>query len=104
LKKKTYDKANWDFMKEVLVQKEFLQKWIEWVMQSVEGGKVSIIVNNEQGNYFMAYKDLRQGDLLSPLPFIFVMNALDAMLHSIKIKGRIIDLVPHLLEGGMTHL
>jgi hypothetical protein len=32
------------------------------------------------------------------------MNALDAMLHSTKIKGRIIDLVPHLLEGGMTHL
>jgi hypothetical protein len=35
-------------MKKVLVQKEFLEKWIEWVMQYVEGGKVSINVNNEK--------------------------------------------------------
>jgi hypothetical protein len=41
---------------------------------------------------------------LSPLPFIFVVDALDVMLYSTKIKGRIIGLVPHLLEGGITHL
>jgi hypothetical protein len=91
-------------MKKVLVQKEFLEKWIEWVMQYVEGGKVSINVNNEQANYFRTYKGLRQGDLLSPLPFIFVVDAFDVMLYSTKIKGRIIGLVPHLLEGGITHL
>jgi hypothetical protein len=35
---KTYDKVNLDFLKEVLVQKEFPRKWLEWATQAVEGG------------------------------------------------------------------
>lgn len=66
---KPYDKVHWDFLKEVLVQKRFPSKWINWVMQTMEGGRVSINVNNEQGSYFRTYKGLRQGDPLSPLLF-----------------------------------
>jgi hypothetical protein len=44
--------VNRDFLKEVLLKKEFPLKWIEWVMQAVQGGKVSINVNGEQGLSF----------------------------------------------------
>jgi hypothetical protein len=50
--KKTYDRVHWDFMREVLEQKDFPSKWIQWVMQSLEVGRVSINVNNEQGGIF----------------------------------------------------
>jgi hypothetical protein len=84
---KAYDKVNCEFMKEVLTQKRFPSKWIEWIMQSIEGGKVSINVNNEQGKYFKTYKGLRQGDPLSLLLFNLVVDALAAMLDAAKKKG-----------------
>jgi hypothetical protein len=56
---KAYNKVNWDFMREVMVQKDFPRKWIDWVMQSVEGGRVCINVNNEQGKFFRTFKGLR---------------------------------------------
>jgi hypothetical protein len=70
------------------------------VMQSVEGGKVSIDVNNEQGKYFWTFKGLRQDDPLSLLLFNVVVYALAAMLESAKPRGRILGLVPHPVEGG----
>jgi hypothetical protein len=48
---------------------------------------------------------MRQGDPLSPLLLNLVVDALVTMLESTKRNGRrIIGLVPHLLEGGLTHL
>jgi hypothetical protein len=44
---KAYDRVHWVFLKEVMILKGFPNKWMDWVMQSVEGGKVSINVNNE---------------------------------------------------------
>lgn len=42
---KAYDKVQWGFMMEVLEKKNFLEKWIEWMKQVIEGGRVGIIVN-----------------------------------------------------------
>jgi hypothetical protein len=58
---KVYDKVNWEFMKEVLVLKGFPGRWCDWVMQAVEGAKVCINVNSEQGRFFGTSKGLRQG-------------------------------------------
>jgi hypothetical protein len=35
---KACDRVHWDFMREVLVQKDFPSKWIQWVMQFGGGG------------------------------------------------------------------
>jgi hypothetical protein len=58
---KACDKVNWEFLKEVLVQKGFPGKRIDWIMKTVEGGKVCINVNNEQGEFSRTFKVLRQG-------------------------------------------
>jgi hypothetical protein len=67
-------------------------------------GRVSINVNNEHGRYFRTFKDLRQGDPLSLLLFNLVVDALSALLEAASRNGRISGLVPHLVEGGLTHL
>jgi hypothetical protein len=34
---KAYDGVHWEFLKEVMILKDFPKKWMDWVMQSVEG-------------------------------------------------------------------
>ena len=36
---KAYDKVSWRFLEEVLRNKGFDERWIEWVLKSVCGGK-----------------------------------------------------------------
>jgi len=37
---KAYDKVRWDFLEEVMLGKGLLAIWIDWVMQTVRGGRV----------------------------------------------------------------
>ena len=60
--------------------------------------------NGERGEYFKSYKGLRQGDPLSPLLFNLVADALSAMLSRACEAGIIQGVVPHLVEGGLSHL
>jgi hypothetical protein len=101
---KAYDKVNWGFLIEVLKQKNFSETWISWIKQCVEGGKVGIKINGVHGNFFDTHKGLRQGDPLSPLLFNLVSDALGTMLDKARLSGEIKGLVPHLVEGGLSHL
>jgi hypothetical protein len=54
--------------------------------------------------FFDTHRGLRQGGPLSPLLFNLVSDALATMLDNAKRAGKIKGLVPHLIEGGITHL
>jgi len=60
----------------VLERKGLSRKWIEWAMQAVQGGRVAIDLNGEKGPFFRSFKDLKQGDPLSPILFNLVANVL----------------------------
>lgn len=101
---KTYDKVSWSFMMEVLRKKKLPNKWMEWMKQIVEGGRVGVNINGTPGDFFNTHKGLRQGDPLSPLLFNLVSDALATMLENAKEAGEIRGLMKHLVEGGLTHL
>ena len=63
-----------------------------------------INLNGENGPYFKTHRGLRQGDPLSPLLFNLAVDALDHILATVKCKGHIKGVVPHLVEGGLTHI
>ena len=47
---------------------------------------------------------VRQGDPLSPLLFDMVVDGMDAILTKACQAGHIQGVVPHLIEGGISHL
>lgn len=81
--------------------KKIPPKWIEWIKQCVEGGKVGVNINGEHGNFFDTHKGLRQGDPLSPLLFNLISDALATMLDNARRTGQIRGLVQHLVEGAL---
>lgn len=95
-----YDSVKWGFVREVMVRKGFDEKLIRWIMSTVEGGRVCININGENGPYLKTHRGLRQGDPLSPLLFNLVGDAVGHMLNKAKQKGHIKGLVPHLVQGG----
>lgn len=101
---KTYDRVQWPFLVEVMRKKNFGEKFIGWIINAVEGGRVAININGEQGEFFRTYRGLRQGDPLSPILFNLVGDALDLILESAKKAGVLEGLTPNLIEGGITHL
>jgi hypothetical protein len=57
--KKAYDKINWSFVQQILRMKGFAPKWCQWVASFMEGGHVSVKVNDQVGKKFQTKKDVR---------------------------------------------
>jgi hypothetical protein len=101
---KAYDRVNWDFLKEVLLRKGFSGAYMHRILQLVSGGQTAISINGEIGPFFRNKRGVRQGDPISPLLFDLVADALDGMLTRAKEAGHFAGVVPHLIEGGVSHL
>ncbi|XP_073362153.1 secreted RxLR effector protein 78-like [Aegilops tauschii subsp. strangulata] len=101
---KAYDTVRWSFLREVLIQKGFDDRWVTRVMQLVSCGRTAININGEIGPYFPTMCGVRQGDPFSPFLFNMVVDALAAILDKAKATGHIRGVVPHLVGGGGVFL
>ena len=70
----------------------------------MQGGSVTIKVNDDVGHYFQTKKGLRQGDPLSPMLFNIVVDMLAILIERAKTDGQIAGVVPHLVDGGLSIL
>jgi hypothetical protein len=91
---KAYDRVNIDFLMEILSSRGFGDRWMKWIKSVVVGGSISVMANGEESQTFKTGKGLRQGDILSPLLFNLVADALNRMLAKASRDG----LVSGLLE------
>jgi hypothetical protein len=101
---KAYDRVSWAFLRSVLSRKGFHVAVVHRLMQLVSGGQTAISINREVGPFFRNKRGVRQGDPISPLLFDFMADALSAMLDAAARAGHLRGVVPHLIQGGVTHL
>jgi hypothetical protein len=87
---KAYDHVNWDFLLYVLRRCGFGGKWCSWIARCISSTKFLVLVNGSLNGFFSSTRGLRQGDPLSPLLFVFVMEALSRMITA-TVSGGLLD-------------
>nr|GEX12039.1 RNA-directed DNA polymerase, eukaryota [Tanacetum cinerariifolium] len=73
---KAFDSVRWDFLDDLLIKFGFEEKWRKWINSCLHSSRGSIIINGSPTDEFQFHKGLKQGDPLSPLLFILVMESL----------------------------
>jgi hypothetical protein len=101
---KAYDRVSLAFFRTVLLRKGFYAGVVHRLMQLVSGGQTAISINGEVGPFLRNKRGVRQGDPISPLLFDFMADALSALLDAATRARNLRGVVPHLIQGGVTHL
>ena len=77
---KAYDKTEWSFIREVLINANLPHNLISLIMRCVSSVSTSILFNGGNMEPILPSRGIRQGDPLSPNLFIFCMEVLDHLI------------------------
>jgi len=65
----------------------FGERWCSWIEHCISSVRFSILVNDTPSDFFSSSRGLRQGDPLSPLLFVIVMEAFSKLFSVIVQNG-----------------
>jgi hypothetical protein len=77
---KAFDSVAWTFLLEVLEHAGFPARWRDWISAMLYTASTQVLVNGRPGDRIRHARGLRQGDPLSPLMFVIVMEVLNALI------------------------
>jgi hypothetical protein len=86
---KAYDHVNWEFLLYLLQRCGFPLRWRKWIWFCISTVRFSILINGCPSGFFPSSRGLRQGDPLSPLLFVIVMEALSRLMDR-TVQGRLL--------------
>ena len=86
---KAYDHVNWEALLDLLKRMGFGEKWCKWIRTCISTVQFSILINGVSADFFGSTRGLRQGDLLSPMLFLVMMEVLSRMLKRVEGAGLI---------------
>ena len=84
---KAYDHVNWHFLLYLLERCGFPEKWCQWIHFCISTVCFSILINGSPEGFFRNSRGIRQGDPLSPLLFVLIMEALSRMMTKAVAEG-----------------
>ncbi|XP_040947394.1 uncharacterized protein [Gossypium hirsutum] len=62
---KAYDRFKWEFIKQLMIQMGFANRWVEAIMQCVTTVSYLVVMNGHRGEKFQQTRGLRQGNKVS---------------------------------------
>jgi hypothetical protein len=101
---KAYDRVNWEFLDEMLLSRGFGSKFRGWVSKVLINGSFCVRINDQNSQYFVAGKGLKQGDPLSLILFNCIAEVFTKMLHKAAQRNLIRGLLPNVVPGGVISL
>ncbi|WVZ84806.1 hypothetical protein U9M48_031793 [Paspalum notatum var. saurae] len=78
---KAFDTVSWSFLIEVLQHLGFGRRWCNLMCLLLSTSTTQVMVNGVPSRLIYHHRNLRQGDPLSPMLFILVMDVLDSLIH-----------------------
>ena len=80
---------NWGFQMCMLERLGFQEKWRKWIFYYISTVKFLVLINGTPCGSFENYRGLRQGDPLSSLLFVVVMEAISKVMDKAVTEGRL---------------
>ncbi|RVW15499.1 putative inactive ATP-dependent zinc metalloprotease FTSHI 1, chloroplastic [Vitis vinifera] len=77
---KAYDQVGWKFLLAMLKQMGFGERWIKWIEWCISTVRYFVLINGSPSGFFQSSRGLRQGDPLSPYPFVIAMEVISCLM------------------------
>ena len=93
---KAYDHVNWEALLYLLNRMGFGVKWCKWIRSCISTIQFFVLINGSLADFFGSSRGLRQGDPLSPMLFLIMIEVFSRMLRRVEGVGLIYGFI---LEG-----
>lgn len=100
---KAFDSVNWVFLLDLLQHLGFSRRWVNWISIILSSASTKVILKGSPGRRICHARGLRQGDPLSPLLFVLVMEVLNALFRLADGRGLLKVLHPLLRERAFMY-
>jgi len=77
---KAFDSVAWPFLLEILQHIGFSRRWTNWISILLSTVSTKVLVNGRPERRIAHARGLRQGDPISPMLFIIVMEVLNSLI------------------------
>jgi hypothetical protein len=96
---KAFDSVAWAFLLEILRLIGFSRRWMNWISILLSTASTKVLVNGRPGRRIAHARGLRQGDPISPMIFIIVMEVLNSLIREANQRSTLSPLPGQ----GITH-
>jgi hypothetical protein len=84
---KAFDSVSWAFLLKILTHLGFGPVWRNLISNLLFTSSTEVLLNGSPGNHFFHWRGLRQGDPLSPMLFVMVMDVLSSLFRVAENRG-----------------